>query len=175
MPTSTTTDSGAPEIPEIPLVIPDNNIDMNKVELITKIEAKVGFVSIIKDELAPDHVVNDPIEKRFLYVNHVNADGTMGKKFVYYLLNTETDEAGFYNVEEELDSKELPANVKALKALEAYLAGKYEAYFVLRYDLEQKVAEADVFELNADKSALASKKILAYQKGTDPIKDIDIV
>ena len=146
---------------------------MTKQQFLAAVEAKQGFHSIIKDELASDHVPSDPIEKRFLYVNHTNADGTMGKKFVYYLYDTVNDIASFYNVEEELDLKKLPTKVEQLKALEAYLAGKYQAYFVIRYDLDQKVAEADVFEL--ENSTLTKKRVLVFKKGTNPINDLIIV
>ncbi len=144
--------------------------------LIAKIEAKQGFHSFIngvEGELARDHVPGDPIEKRCFYVNHTNADGTMGKKFVYFLYDRANDSASFYNVEEELDFKKLPPKVEQLKALEAYLAGKYEAYFVIRYDLDQKVAEADVFEL--ENSTLTKKRVLVFKKGTNPINDLVIV
>lgn len=146
---------------------------MTKAELLTKVEAKVGYHSLIQDELAPDNIAGDPIEKRFLYVNHTNADGTMGKKFVYYLHDTVNDVASFYNVEENLDSKELPTEVQAIKALENYLLSNFEAYFILRYDLDQRIAEADVFELVAGQ--LETKKVLVFKKGSQPINHLNIV
>jgi len=148
--------------------------NMTKEQFLTKVQSKLGFHSIIQDELAPDNVAGDSIEKRFLYVNHNNADGTMGKTFVFYLYDTVSDIASFYNTETPaLDNQELPENVKALKALETYLGAKYEAYFVIRYDIAQRIAEADVFTLTAGK--LAQKKVLVFKKGASPVSDVDIV
>lgn len=147
--------------------------NMTKQELLNKVGGKKGFHSVIKDELAQDHIAGDPIEKRYLYVNHVNEDGTMGKKFVFYLLDTENDVASFYNVEEELDRFEMPEDVKALKALENYLGQKYQGYFLIRYDLAQRIAEADVFVLKT--GVLTKKTVLVFKKGTNPINDIDII
>jgi len=71
---------------------------MTKAQLITSLEGKVGFHSIISDELALDNKAGDLIEKRYFYINHTNADGTMGKTYVYYLLDVANDAASFYNV-----------------------------------------------------------------------------
>ena len=90
---------------------------MIKSELQAALEAKKGFVSIINDELAQDHVSGDKIEKRRFYINHTNSDGTMGKTFVYYLHNIETDEANFYNVEPEaVDAREPSTEQKKVDA-----------------------------------------------------------
>lgn len=147
---------------------------MTKEQFIAAVEAKKGFHSIIKDELAPDHVPGDPIEKRFLYVNHLNADSTMGKTFVFYLFNPATDEAWFYNIEAEaVDAKEPTTEQKKINALQTYLTGKYAAFFVNRFDTVNNWAEADVYVLTAGK--LAKKTVLVYKKGTNPIADVDIV
>lgn len=145
---------------------------MTKQQLLDKVAAKVGYHSLVKDELALDNVAGDLIEKRYLYVNHINNDGTMGKKFVYYLLDTVNDLASFYNVEEELDRFEVSPEVKALQALQAYLGNKYQGYFIIRYDLQQQIAEADVFTLSA--GTLTKKTVLVFKKGTNPISDIDV-
>jgi len=147
---------------------------MTKQELLTKVASKIGFHSIIKDELAPDNVPGDPIEKRYLYINHTNADGTMGKTFVYYLHDVANDVASFYNLEAEaLDNKEPASEQKKLDALQTYLKGKYQAYFVTRFDMINNWAIADVYSLSA--GTLVKKTVMVFKKGVNPITDLDIV
>lgn len=147
---------------------------MTKQQLLDAVAAKKGFHSIVQDEVAPDNIQGDPIEKRFLYVNHTNADGTMGKTFVYYLYNSSTDEASFYNVEpESVDSKEPNSDQKKLDALMVYLKSNFNAYFVVRYDLSNNWAEADVFTLVTGK--LTPKKVMVFKKGANPISHLEIV
>lgn len=141
---------------------------MTKAELQAQLEAKKGFHSIIEDKLAPDHVQGDLIEKRYFYVNHTNADGTMGKTFVYYMHDVENDVASFYNVEPAaIDTKESSPETKELQLLENYLATNFAGFFIGRFDLNQKIAEADVFE--ASGTNLVQKKVLVYKKGSSPI------
>lgn len=147
---------------------------MTKAEFLTKVQSKPGFVSIITDTLAQDHIPGDPIEKRYLYINHTNADGTMGKTYVEYLLNTTDGTASFYNMEREaLDVTEPSTDQKKLNALQNYLGAKYVAYFVTRFDTTHNWAEADVFSINVDK--LVKKTVIVYKKGASPIADIEVV
>lgn len=147
---------------------------MTKAQLQSAVEAKKGFLSIIKDELAPDHVAGDPIQKRFFYVNHVNADGTAGKTFVYYLWDEANDTAWFYNVEtESVDAKEPTTEQKKLNALQAYLKANFNAYFVIRFDFDNNWAEADVFKLTTGK--LVASKVMVFKAGNNPISHLEIV
>lgn len=146
---------------------------MTKTQFIAAVQAKKGFHSIISDALAPDNIPGDPIEKRFLYVNHENADGTMGKTYVYYTYDTIGDVASFYNKETEvLDVREPSSDQKKMNALSNYLKQKYAGYFINRYDLVQEIAEADVYS-PADGS-LVKKTILVFKKN-NTINDLDIV
>lgn len=147
---------------------------MKKAQLKAQLETKKGFLSIVKDDVAPDNVAGDPIQKRFFYLNHVNADGTAGKTFVYYLHNTETDDAWFYNQEiESVDMKEASSEQKKLTALENYLKANFDAYFVIRYDLNNLWAEADALKLT--NGSLVASKVLVFKKGTSPIAHLTIV
>ena len=147
---------------------------MTKQELQTKVENKKGFHSIIKDDLAPDNVAGDPIEKRFFYVNHTNADGTMGKTFVYYLHDTENDEAWFYNVEtESVDAKEPNTEQKKLNALQNYLGSTFAGFFINRFDLENNWAEADVYEVSGQD--LTKSTVLVFKKGSSAITHRKVV
>lgn len=147
---------------------------MKKADLLTAVQGKKGFHSIVEDKLAPDNIQGDPIEKRFLYVNHLNTDGTMGKTFIYYLYDTATDDAWFYNKENEsVDTGEPNSEQKKLNALMNYLASNFNAYFVERYDLNNNWAEADVYTLSAGK--LQKKKVLVFKQGANPISHLDVV
>ena len=147
---------------------------MTKNQLLTKVQNKEGFHSIIADKLAPDHIPEDPIEKRYLYINHTNADGTMGKTFVYYLYDQTNDLASFYNVEvEALDAKAVGSEQAKLNALQSYLKANFDAYFVIRFDLTNNWAEADVFKLT--NGELVTSKVLVFKKGTSPINHLKIV
>jgi hypothetical protein len=146
---------------------------MTKTQLQAQLEAKKGFVSIIKDALAPDHVAGDPIEKRFWYVNHTNADGTAGKTYVYYLHDTQNDTAWFYNQEiEAVDAKEPSAEQKKLNALQSYLKATFDAFFIVRFDLINNWAEADVFKLT--NGQLVQSKVLVFKRESNPIAHLTI-
>lgn len=143
---------------------------MTKQEFLTTVQNKAGFHSIIKDELAPDNVPNDPIEKRYLYVNHTNSDGTMGKTYVYYLYDEANDNAAFYNVEPEaVDMKAISSNQEKLDALQNYLATNFDAFFVIRYDFTNNWAEADTYKYNTTSKLLDKKTVIVYKKGSNPI------
>lgn len=145
-----------------------------KNELISLIQSKKGFVRIVSDELANDAIPNDPVEKRVVQVEHSNTDGTAGITNVFYLHDTANDVAKFYNTEPvAFDVNELNAMAKKQEALENYLKGKYDAYFLGRTDLVNNWAEADVFSVVAGK--LNRKSILVFKKGANPISDIDVV
>lgn len=147
---------------------------MTKAELLTKVQSKTGFHSIVEDKVAPDNKQGDPIEKRYLYVNHTNADGTMGKTFVFYLHDTVNDVASFYNLETEaLDIKEPNTENKKYLALRAYLKANFAAFFLVNHDLENNWAEAEVFTVSG--SDLARSRVIVYKAGSNPIAHKNIV
>lgn len=138
---------------------------MTKAQLQAVVQAKVGFHSIISDELAPDNKAGDPIEKRFFYINHLNADATMGKTFIYYLLDIVGDIASFYNVEpESVDTKELSIQAKKFLAVENYLKTTFAFYFPNRSGSHQNTVwlEADVY---TDGVSLTKTTIIASRVG----------
>lgn len=147
---------------------------MKKTDFITSVEAKKGFVRVIKDEIAPDNIVDDFLEKRYLTVQHLNADQTMGITYIFYVYNKNTDDANFYNQEpENLDVKEETVEVKRLRRMENHLKTKYRAYFINRFDLANFWAEAEVYVQTADK--VTKKTVLVLKEGTNPIMDIDVI
>lgn len=149
---------------------------MNKAELLQKVQSKIGAGSIIQDELAPDHVEGDKIEKRYLYINHINSNGTAGKTYVYYLYNTETDDTWFYNTEvEHLDPYEPTTDLVKLNALREYLSTNFDAYFLDRekIDLTNNWAEAIVYTKAANE--LVKETVLVFKKGTGPVTHLKVV
>jgi hypothetical protein len=147
---------------------------MTKQELLNKVQAKVGFHSFIQDELSPDNIQGDVIEKRYLYINHVNADGTAGKTYIYYMYDTLQGTAWFYNAEaESVDTKEPVTDQKKISSFESYLAGKYTAFFINRMNLINNWIEADVYTNTNGK--LTKKTVIAYKNGNNPINDADVI
>ena len=147
---------------------------MTKSQLEQKLAGKVGFKAIVSDKLAPDSPAG-ALEKRYYEVATINADGTAGIYFVYYLHDTQSDEAWFYNVEvEALDNKEPVSDQKKLNALQNYLKTNFDAFFVIRFDMTNLWAEADVFKYNATTKMLDKFTVLVYKTNKDPIKHLTI-
>lgn len=147
---------------------------MNKAEFLTAVQGKPGFVKVIDDKTAQDNVQGQEPQKKYLVVEHTNTDGTSGITNVFYLHNTTTDEAKFYNVEPaSFDLREPGSEAKKELALRAYLEGKYQAFFINRIDYINNWAEADVYSLNVDK--LTKKTVVVYKKTGQPIADIDVI
>lgn len=137
------------------------------------ISEKKGFVRIVKDELTKDNIAEDSIEKRVMTVETSNSDGSAGMTPVYYILDKQSQEAKFYNIEpESFDNRELSREAKREDALAKYLGGKYEAYFIDRIDRANSWAEATVYSLSEGK--LIKKNVIVYKKGATPITDIDV-
>lgn len=147
---------------------------MTKAQFITAVQGKTGFGSIIQDNLAPDNLAGDVIEKRYLYINTVNTDGTAGKTYVYYTLDTQADVASFYNVApDSFDTKGVSPDGAKLNALTAYLKANFNAYFIGRIDFANNWAEADVFTLTTGK--LVKKAVIVFKQGANPITHLDVI
>lgn len=148
---------------------------MTKSELIAAVQAKKGYVATLSDTKTPDSPTGNK-EKRMLVAETLNSDGTKGMYNVFYVHNTETDEAWFYNVEPEaLDTKEPSAPQVVINALNDYCKANFSAYFLIpdRIDPTNKWAVVEAYILNAGN--LEKKNVMVYKKGTNPITHIDIV
>jgi len=149
---------------------------MNKSDLIAAVQAKVGFKSIITDKVAPDSPeINEvnKIEKCFFEVATINADGTAGITYVFYLHNTVTDDAWFYNVEpESVDTKELSADQKKFDVVEKYLKNTFHSYYIHRYNPTINTAFADVYTQVGQ--TLVKSEVAAFKRGTDPVGHLTI-
>ena len=149
---------------------------MKKADIIAKIQGKVGIHSFVDDKPAPDNIQNDVLQKHYFLINNLNADGTMGKTYVYYLLDTVTGDCFFYNTEvETLDIKDSGTEQKRIINMKKYLENKYFAFFTGATYLETGNAfiEATVFVLNVDK--LTKKNVIVFKKGATPINDYDVI
>lgn len=149
---------------------------MNKAELLEKVQGKVGFKAIVSDRLTPDSpkITNtNKIEKRFFEVATVNADGTAGITFVFYLLDTSKDEAWFYNTEPEaVDIKEPTSENKRLNRLINYLEKNFHSFFVDQVNMDINTVFADVYILEAD--SLVKKRAAVFKRGETPIEHLFI-
>lgn len=147
---------------------------MTKAELLTAVEGKTGYVATLADTLALDSIGTK--QKRFLVVETLNADGTKGITNVFYVHDTQTDEAWFYNVEPvgfQKESKSLEA--QAVGAIENYCKTNFNAHFLLRdrIDAVNKWAVVEVYTLNTGK--LEKKNIMVFKQGANPITHLEIV
>ena len=142
---------------------------MKKTELLAAVGAKKGFVRIVSDKETSDNIPNNPVRKMQLVVEHTNTDGTAGITNVFYLHNTNNDEAKFYNQEPEaFDNNEPSAELKKLKVLENYINANFIGGFVVRSNLGENYAEADVYE-----AGVGRKTVLIYKPDGQPITHID--
>lgn len=147
---------------------------MIKQQFLDLIATKEGFVRVVSDNLAPDSPTLGNTEKYQLTIETVNDDGTGGIVVVTYLRDKITDETKFYNVEPKgLKKETISSDQVKLNALQDYLKGNFNAFFVVRTDLVNNWAEADVFTLAAGK--LTQSKVLVYKQGTSPVSHIEIV
>ena len=145
---------------------------MTKAQLLTAVSSKQGFVGVISDNLATDSV--GAKQKRFLTVETLNADGTKGITSVFYVHDTQTDDAWFYNVEPVAFDKTLvSAEEQVAKALNDYCKATFDAFFVVRVDGVNKWAEVEALVLNAGN--LQKKNVLVFKKGANPITHLNIV
>lgn len=145
---------------------------MTKSQLLTAVQGKAGYVATIADTLAPDSV--GAKQKRFLTVETLNADGTKGITNVFYIHDTGTDEAWFYNVEPiAFDKAVVSVGAQAEKALNDYCKATFDAFFVSRVDGVNKWAEVQAFVLNAGN--LEKKNVLVFKKGANPITHLNVV
>lgn len=147
---------------------------MTKSQLLTAVQGKAGFVAILADTLATDSV--GAKQKRFLTVETLNADGTKGITNVFYIHDTGTDEAWFYNVEPLGFEKETKTvDQQTLDALNAYCKANFAAYFLIpdRIDAVNKWAVVEAYTVSTGK--LAKKNVMVYKQGTNPITHVDII
>lgn len=147
---------------------------MTKSQLLTAVQGKAGYVATIADTLAPDSVGTK--QKRFLLVETLNADGTKGITNVFYIHDTETDEAWFYNIEPvglQKESKDISA--QAVDALTTYCKATFNAFFLIhdRIDPINKWAVVEAYTLS--NGQLQKKNVMVFKQGTNPVTHLEII
>lgn len=141
---------------------------MTKAEFITAVEAKTQFV---KWAVAP--VLSETIgevEKWNGRAYITTADGVNVFE-VWFMVDSISGEANWQN-QDTMDASE-SVSAKKMSALETYVAGAFDAYFVVRTDLDNNWAEVDVFKLTT--GDLVASKVMVFKKGTNPITHLTIV
>lgn len=146
---------------------------MKKADLLAAVATKQGYVAVASDNL--DSLVGTK-EKRYLIVETLNANGTKGFTNVYYVLDTITQDAWFYNVESQaFDNTYKDVPQTTLDALRAYCKANFAAYFLIpdRIDADNKWAVVEAYILTAGKLTKSLKMV--YKQGVSPITHVDIV
>lgn len=147
---------------------------MKKAQLLTTVSAKPGYVAIVSDNLAPDSVGGK--QKRYLVVETLNADGTKGMTNVFYMHDTATDDAWFYNTEPvAFDVKYEDATAVDLKGIRNYCKNTFFAYFFVegRVDADNKRAVVEAYTLTDGK--LVKSLVLVYKPAGNPVTHLAIV
>lgn len=141
---------------------------MTKEQFISAVEAKPNF---IKWASAPalKETVGD-IEK-WLGLAFVSTPDGVNTFSVWFMVDKATGEANWQNV----DTLEPEKNVYAVKekVLKNYLNSTFQAHFLLRVDLDNNWAEADVYEVSGQD--LSKSTVLVFKKGNNPITHRKIV
>lgn len=139
---------------------------MKKTDLITKVQSKTGFKSIVNDVIAPDSPKtneNQKIEKRYFEVATANADGTAGITFVFYLYDIVTEDAWFYNTEvEALDINEPTVNQKKVNKIIKYLDDNFDFVEIMGIDEGKERIKAQVNKFG-DSNNSAQSIVIAYK------------
>lgn len=141
---------------------------MTTAQFITAVEAKPQFIKWAKVPAAVETLGD--IQKWNGVAFITTPDGTNTYN-VWFIVDTTTGEATWQN----LDTMEPEKNTVAVKeaALKAYLKANFAGYFILRADLDNNWAEAEVFTVSG--ADLAKSTVLVFKQGTNPIAHRKIV
>lgn len=137
---------------------------MTTAQFITAIEAEPIFIKWVK---APASVIEKKVGDVELWhglVYHTTPDGTNIFN-VYFHVDTANNQATWQTFNPFTPEKNT-ASVKET-ALTNYLKANFAAFFVVRSDLVNNWAEADVFELSGQD--YAKSKVLVFKPSGNPI------
>lgn len=141
---------------------------MTKEQFIATVESKPQF---IKWAAVPtqQEIIGD-IEKWHGRAFITTVDGVNVFE-VWFIVDKATGEANWQN--QDTLEPEKNTQIKKLTALETYLKQNFDAFFVLRTDLNNNWAEADVYKLT--NGNLVESKVLVFKKGISPISHLNII
>lgn len=135
---------------------------MTKDQFITTVETKTNFIKWASVPVLIEKVGD--IEKWMGIAYIRTPDGTNTYQ-VWFMVDVATGEATWQNQDQMSPEKNI-SEVK-MSALENYLKTTFPAYFILRADLKNNWAEADVYAVSG--TDLALSKVLVYKQGANPI------
>lgn len=144
---------------------------MLKQEFINSVLAEPSVISLLPGTEVIHETYGD-YEKGSFRVLIVEPQGGQNFRDVWFIRNTKTDETGYQTLN-TIDTKKNTYDARHDK-LEKYLGANFHAYFIIRANLEEFWAEADVFKLNADGLGVTKQTVLVFKKGANPIKHLPL-
>lgn len=141
---------------------------MTKEQFIADLETKPQFIKWAKVPLMAEKIGEIEKWNGIAYITTPDGTNTFN---VWFIVDAATNEATW----QQQDTLEPEKNVNEAKmvALTGYLKATFSAYFILRTDLPNNWAEADVYTVSG--SDLAKSTVMVFQVGTDPITHLKIV
>lgn len=141
---------------------------MTKAQFIAAVESKPQFIKWAQAPVKAETIGD--VEKWYGVAYITTEDGTNTYN-VWFMVDGATGEATW----QQQDSLEPGKNTASAKmdALKTYLKANFAGYFILRSDLENNWAEAEVFTVSGQD--LAKSTVLVFKQGTNPISHRKIV
>ena len=141
----------------------------SKAEFITAVLAEDTVI----EQVGTDTTVETKGDYKKGYLEFIVIEPTGGKNIrqVWYLENTNTGVTSYQTANTINPSKN--NFEKKLQALTDYLDSNFDAYFLVRDNLDKNWAEVDVLKLTDGK--LVSSKVLVFKKGTSAVNHLEIV
>lgn len=147
---------------------------MKQVDLLNSIKTKEGFGAIVSDLIAPDNNPTDTKEKHHVVVENINLDGTRGRYNVFYLLEKETGDCWFYNLEPASFQKEAKTlEQRVFDNVHAYCKGAFKHYFVTKFDFENKCADVEAFLVVP--GGVTMKRVIVFKDGVNPYTHNEVI
>lgn len=141
---------------------------MTKQQFITAVEAKPKFIKWAVEPVSVETIGD--IEKWNGKALVTTPDGVNIVE-VWFIVDSVSGDANWQTID-TLSMEENQIQKKEI-ALSNYLKNNFAAFFILRVDLDNLWAEAEVFTKTG--TDLVASKVLVFKKGNDPITHLTIV
>lgn len=139
---------------------------MTTAQFITEIEAKPQFIKWAKAPAVLETVGDVEKWNGIAYVTTPNGTNTLN---VFFMVDAGQ---ATWQQADPIDFQNSVTSIK-MNVLLAYLKTTFVGYFVLRTDLENNWAEAEVFTISG--ADLVQSKVLVYKLGNNPIAHKKII
>ena len=134
---------------------------MTKAEFIQSVEAKATFIKWVEAPVVKE-TVGEGIEK-WCGLAYMKTDAGANTVHVWFIWDSLKDEA-------QWQTADTFAPQERIASINSYLKDTFDAFFVLRIDVNNDWAEADVFVIGA---TVLTKRVLVYRSsGVITHKDI---